>query len=166
MPMEEAMRRPGSLVAISASTTKVTSPASSAASPSSGLTILQPGGKIDETRTMLRCAIPAFLSAISKLFSFSLLIPTPRVRNNFRGTNLTSSSPVGEISHRAAENRTEVRCVVKDTPRALPGPLLAITPAFHDTFPYGRHTAQGEGPSADCGRSLLPGQERPARDTR
>ena len=45
---------------------------------------------MEETRTMFRWAIPAFRSAISKLFSFSLLIPTPRVRKSLRGTNLTS----------------------------------------------------------------------------
>src|SRR5271157_1059197 len=108
MPMEEAMRRPGSFVAISASTTKVTSPASNAASPSSGLAILHPGGKMEETRTIFKCAMPAFLSAISKLLSFSLLIPTPRVRNNLRGTNLTSflSSLRG---HRRRRKRTEYR---------------------------------------------------------
>ena len=48
---------------------------------------LQFGGKIDDTRTMLHAAIPAFLSANSKLESLSRCFPTPLVRNIFFATN-------------------------------------------------------------------------------
>jgi hypothetical protein len=72
MPIDEAMRRPGSLLDISAITAKTISPGCSSVSPSSRSTILQPGGKMDETRTRLNLAIPASRSAISKLVSFSL----------------------------------------------------------------------------------------------
>lgn len=41
-----------------------------------------------ETRTRLNSAIPASRSAISKLVSFSLWRPTPRVRKIREGTNL------------------------------------------------------------------------------
>src|SRR6202051_2067866 len=48
---------------------------------------LQLGGKIEETRTMLHAAIPAFRSANSKLESRSRCFPTPLVRNIFLATN-------------------------------------------------------------------------------
>src|SRR5689334_16154109 len=41
------------------------------------------GGKIDDTRTRLYCAIPAERRAISKLDSFSRCFPTPWVRKIF-----------------------------------------------------------------------------------
>src|SRR5262249_54391820 len=41
------------------------------------------GGKIDDTRTRLNCAMPAARSAISKLDSFSRCLPTPAVRKIF-----------------------------------------------------------------------------------
>src|SRR5262249_7651475 len=45
------------------------------------------GGKIDDTRTRLNCAMPAARSAISKLESFSRCLPTPAVRKIFLATN-------------------------------------------------------------------------------
>jgi hypothetical protein len=47
---------------------------------------LQCGGKIDDTRTRLNCAMPALRSAISKLESFSRCLPTPFVRKIRFGT--------------------------------------------------------------------------------
>jgi hypothetical protein len=48
---------------------------------------LQLGGKIEETRTMLHAAIPAFRNASSKLDSLSRCLPTPLVRKIFLATN-------------------------------------------------------------------------------
>jgi len=48
---------------------------------------LQFGGKIEETRTMLHAAIPAFRSANSKLDNLSRCFPTPLVRKIFFATN-------------------------------------------------------------------------------
>jgi len=48
---------------------------------------LQLGGNIDDTRTMLHAAIPAFRNASSKLDSLSRCLPTPLVRNIFFATN-------------------------------------------------------------------------------
>src|SRR5713226_1472466 len=57
---------------------------------------LQLGGKIEETRTMLHAAIPAFRRASSKLESLSRCLPTPLVRNIFLATN--AMVPVGRAS--------------------------------------------------------------------
>src|SRR5207248_6864787 len=62
---------------------------------SGGEIILQCGGKIDETRTRLNCAMPALRSAISKLESFSRCLPTPLVRKIFFGTYALLIAPVG-----------------------------------------------------------------------
>src|ERR1700719_2697552 len=56
-------------------------------SPSLREISLQLGGKIEETRTMLHAAIPAFRSANSKLDSRSRCFPTPLVRKIFLATN-------------------------------------------------------------------------------
>src|SRR5262249_15450320 len=67
--------------------------------PSSRSSISQLGGKIEDTRTRLCWAIFASRSAISKLVSFSLWMPTPVVKKIFLGTScspwntvITSSS--------------------------------------------------------------------------
>src|ERR1700730_3537545 len=62
---------------------------------------LQLGGKIEETRTILHAAIPAFRSASSKLESLSRCFPTPLVRNIFLATNAmvpVCGASVGEVS--------------------------------------------------------------------
>src|SRR3989442_2793174 len=90
MPMEEAHRRCGSLVSAWLMTQKTTSPARRYFSPSFLEMILQPGGKMLLTRTMLKCAIPASRSAISKELSFSRCRPTPLVRKIFFDTNIAT----------------------------------------------------------------------------
>src|SRR6266850_5400186 len=90
MPMEEAHRRCGSLVSAWLMTQKTTSPARRYLTPSFLVMILQPGGKMLLTRTMLKCAIPASRSAISNEFSFSRCRPTPLVRNIFFDTNIAT----------------------------------------------------------------------------
>ncbi len=79
-PTEAATRRCGSLVAFSLITTWRTCPDLSSFCPSCSEISLQWGGKIDDTRTRLYCAMPAERSAISKLESFSRCLPTPLVR--------------------------------------------------------------------------------------
>src|SRR5881296_317451 len=90
MPMEEAHRRCGSLVSAWLITQKTTSPARRYLSPSFLEMILQPGGKMLLTRTMLKCAIPASRSAISNELSFSRCRPTPLVRKIFFDTNIAT----------------------------------------------------------------------------
>src|SRR5258706_6138498 len=84
--MDATTMRLGSLVAISARTAKTTCPGWSWFKPSWRETSLQCGGKIELTRTRLNFSIPASRRAISKLVSFSLWRPTPRVRNPLVGT--------------------------------------------------------------------------------
>jgi len=79
-PTEAATSRCASLVAFSLITTCSTCPARRSFCPSWAEISLQWGGKIDETRTRLNCAMPADRSAISKLESFSRCLPTPLVR--------------------------------------------------------------------------------------
>src|SRR5579862_3050504 len=56
---------------------------------------LQCGGKIEETRTMLQAAMPAFRNASSKLESRSRCFPTPLVRKILVATNaiLSGANP-------------------------------------------------------------------------
>jgi hypothetical protein len=64
---------------------------------------LQWGGKIDETRTILQAAIPAFRNASSKLERRSRCFPTPLVRKILFATNAmvpgcgASESQVGKM---------------------------------------------------------------------
>jgi len=85
--MLAAIRRCASLVEFSLMTVNATCPGFMYLRPSLREINLQFGGKIDETRTMLHAAIPAFLSASSKLESLSRCFPTPLVRNIFFATN-------------------------------------------------------------------------------
>jgi hypothetical protein len=62
---------------------------------------LQFGGKIDDTRTMLHAAIPAFRNASSKLDNLSRCLPTPLVRKIFLATNAivpVCGASVGSVS--------------------------------------------------------------------
>src|ERR1700747_922794 len=86
-PMLAAIRRCASLVEFSLMTVNATWPGLMYFNPSLREINLQLGGKIEDTRTMLQAAIPAFLSANSKLESFSRCLPTPLVRKIFLATN-------------------------------------------------------------------------------
>src|SRR5215831_14137448 len=105
MPVDAAMRRCGSLVLFSERTQNTTSPARRYFNPSFLGMILQPGGKMLETRTMLKFAMPASRRASSKLVSFSLERPTPLVRNIFLETNILGIPPAlqgaGAVNRRA-----------------------------------------------------------------
>src|SRR5213592_4273870 len=90
MPIDAAHSRCGSLVSAWLMTQKTTSPARRYLSPSFLEMILQPGGKMLLTRTMLKCAIPASRSAISNELSFSRCRPTPLVRKIFFDTNIAT----------------------------------------------------------------------------
>src|SRR5512137_546406 len=96
--MDEAMRRPCSLVSERASTQKVIAPGESNCTPSWRLTTLQRGGRIDDTVTRFCWATPAWRSASSNDLSLYLLRPTPRVRNIFVGTRSSIFSPNRFIS--------------------------------------------------------------------
>jgi hypothetical protein len=76
-----------SLVEFSLMTVKATCPGLMCFNPSLREINLQLGGKIEETRTMLHAAIPAFRKASSKLESRSRCLPTPLVRKIFLATN-------------------------------------------------------------------------------
>src|ERR1700694_4779029 len=86
-PMLAAIKRCGSFVEFSLITVKATCPGLICFNPSLREINLQFGGKMEETRTMLQAAMPAFLSANSKLESLSRCFPTPLVRNIFLATN-------------------------------------------------------------------------------
>src|ERR1700736_6672982 len=86
-PMLAAIRRCGSLVEFSLMTVNATWPGLKCFRPSLREINLQLGGKIEETRTMLHAAIPAFRSANSKLDKRSRCLPTPFVRKIFLATN-------------------------------------------------------------------------------
>src|SRR5881296_2206278 len=86
-PILAAMRRWASLVEFSLMTVNATWPGLMCFKPSLREINLQLGGKIEETRTMLHAAIPAFRRASSKLESLSRCLPTPLVRKIFLATN-------------------------------------------------------------------------------
>src|ERR1700737_2425164 len=86
-PMLAAIKRCGSLVEFSLITVKATWPGLMCFNPSLREINLQFGGMVEETRTMLQAAIPAFRSASSKLVSLSRCFTTPLVRNIFLATN-------------------------------------------------------------------------------
>jgi hypothetical protein len=85
--MLAAISRCASLVEFSLITVNATCPGLMYFKPSLREINLQFGGKMDETRTMLHAAIPAFLRASSKLDNLSRCFPTPLVRNIFFATN-------------------------------------------------------------------------------
>src|ERR1700683_693148 len=76
---------------------------------------LQWGGKIEETRTMLHAAIPAFRSASSKLESRSRCFPTPLVRKILVATNaiLSGANPPESCVRRDCEHARKNRNVLK-----------------------------------------------------
>src|SRR5580704_17310470 len=85
--MLAAINRCGSFVEFSLITVNATCPGLISFNPSLREINLQFGGKIDDTRTILHAAIPAFRSASSKLDSLSRCFPTPLVRKIFFATN-------------------------------------------------------------------------------
>src|SRR5216683_717011 len=95
-PILAAIKRWASLVEFSLMTVKATWPSLICFRPSLREISLQLGGKIEETRTMLHAAMPAFRRASSKLDSLSRCLPTPLVRNIFFATN--AMVPVGRAS--------------------------------------------------------------------
>src|SRR5262245_35446123 len=109
MPMEAAIRRCGSLVSDWLMTQKTTSPARRNFSPWDFGMILQPGGKMLDTRTRLKLAMPASRSAISKELSFSLWRPTPLVRKSFLDTNIESEPPLSWIGGEAPRARAFIQ---------------------------------------------------------
>src|ERR1700727_2088383 len=85
-PIEEASRRWASWVEFSATTANTTSPGLRYFTPSLRASILQLGGKMDETRTRFWAAIPASRRANSKDVNRSRCFPTPLVKNIRLGT--------------------------------------------------------------------------------
>src|SRR5271169_5513196 len=86
-PMLAAIKRCGSRVEFSLITVNATWPGLICFRPSLRVISLQFGGKMEDTRTILQAAIPAFLSANSKLERRSRCFPTPLVKNIFLATN-------------------------------------------------------------------------------
>src|SRR5882757_2722457 len=86
-PMLAAMSRCASFVEFSLMTVNATCPGLMCFNPSLREINLQLGGKMEETRTMLHAAMPAFRRASSKLESLSRCLPTPLVRKIFLATN-------------------------------------------------------------------------------
>src|SRR5579862_4522994 len=86
-PMLAAIRRCGSRVEFSLITVNATCPGRMCFKPSLREISRQFGGKIDDTRTILHAAMPAFRRANSKLESRSRCLPTPLVRKMRFATN-------------------------------------------------------------------------------
>src|SRR5580658_10899743 len=86
-PMLAAIKRCGSRVEFSLITVNATCPGLMCFKPSLREMSWQLGGKIDDTRTILQAAMPAFRKANSKLESRSRCLPTPLVRKIFFATN-------------------------------------------------------------------------------
>src|SRR5271154_4627071 len=105
-PMLDAIKRCGSFVEFSLITVNATCPGLICFNPSLREINLQFGGKIEETRTMLQAAMPAFLKANSKLESLSRCFPTPLVRNIFLATNAILPG------HRFLSGFTRMNCVL------------------------------------------------------
>src|SRR5712691_6624038 len=102
-PMLAAMSRCASFVEFSLMTVNATWPGLMCFSPSLREINLQLGGKIEETRTMLHAAMPAFRRASSKLESLSRCLPTPLVRKIFLATNAmvpVCRASVGRVSEK------------------------------------------------------------------
>src|SRR5580700_3412612 len=85
-PIEEANRRWASWVEFSATTANTTSPGLRYFTPSLRASILQFGGKMEETRTRFWAAMLASRSANSKDVNRSRCFPTPLVKNIRLGT--------------------------------------------------------------------------------
>src|SRR5271170_1396136 len=85
-PMEEASRRWASWVEFSATTANTTSPGLRYLTPSLRASILQFGGKMEETRTRFWAAMPASRRANSNDVKRSRCFPTPLVKNIRLGT--------------------------------------------------------------------------------
>src|SRR6202021_4299686 len=85
--MLAAISRCASFVEFSLITVNATCPGLMYFKPSLRDINLQLGGKMEDTRTILHAAMPAFRSASSKLESLSRCFPTPLVRNIFFATN-------------------------------------------------------------------------------
>src|SRR6185295_1286542 len=86
-PILAAISRCGSRVEFSLITVKATCPGRMCFSPSLREISWQFGGKIEDTRTILHAAMPAFRRASSKLESLSRCLPTPFVRKIRFATN-------------------------------------------------------------------------------
>src|SRR6202167_348081 len=84
--MDEGSRRGASRGEFSATTAKTTSPGLRYFTPSWRASILQLGGKMDETRTRFCAAMPASRKANSKEVRRSRCFPTPLVKKIFLGT--------------------------------------------------------------------------------
>src|SRR5271163_339659 len=102
-PIEEASRRWASWVEFSATTANTTSPGLRYFTPSLRASILQLGGKIEETRTRFCAAMPASRKANSNEVKRSRCFPTPLVKNIRLGTmslpNAVSSGWKNEIEN-------------------------------------------------------------------
>src|SRR6267142_3091536 len=101
-PILEARERCGSRVEFSAMTANTTSPGLRYFRPSFRVSILQLGGKMEETRTRFCAAMPASRRASSNEVKRSLCFPTPFVKNMRFGTmflpNSVGSSKMSKLS--------------------------------------------------------------------
>src|ERR1700746_2269974 len=102
--MLAAIKRCGSVVEFSLITVNATCPGLMCFKPSLREINLQLGGKIEETRTMLQAAMPAFRRASSKLESLSRCLPTPLVRKIFLATNAMVPVCRASVSRVSAKN--------------------------------------------------------------
>src|SRR5271165_3724930 len=114
-PMEEASRRWASWVEFSATTAKTTSPGLRYFTPSLRASILQFGGKMEETRTRFWAAIPASRKANSKDVNRSRCFPTPLVKNIRLGTMSLPNSAASTTKSYERENAQFNTMVCKES---------------------------------------------------
>src|ERR1700735_1622446 len=103
-PIEEASRRCASWVEVSATTANTNSPGLRYFTPFLRASILQFGGKMEETRTRFWAAIPASRKANSKDVSRSRCFPTPLVKKIRFGTMSLPNSVILRKPKMSVEN--------------------------------------------------------------
>src|SRR6201997_3166502 len=112
--MDEASKRWGSRVEFSATTANTTSPGWRYFTPSLRASILQLGGKMEETRTRFWAAIPASRKANSKDVNRSRCFPTPLVKNIRLGTMSLPNSVASGTKKMLIEMHNLTQCFVNE----------------------------------------------------
>src|SRR5271165_11143 len=137
-PIDEASRRCASRVEFSATTAKTTSPGCRYFTPSLRASILQLGGKMEETRTRFWAAMPASRSANSKEVSRSRCFPTPLVKKILFGTMSLPNSVIlrqANIHIKKAQSNTTLckgNVNLKASPQKIAGRRLGAPAATGD----------------------------------
>src|SRR5580700_9628123 len=126
-PIEEASRRWASWVEFSATTAKTTSPGLRYFTPSFRASILQFGGKMEETRTRFWAAMPASRKANSNDVNRSRCFPTPLVKNIRLGTMSLPNAVASGQRNNECENAQSNTMLCKESMNFAAGSKKAGT---------------------------------------